>query len=330
MRRSTCSTTTSTRRGAPWRSALSWAMTPVMAACMAAGLWFGVEPASAGGSGTNGLILYAGWPSGGAGEQLYTFDAAAGHNVEISGSFVGDDEPAFSPDGRTIAFRHNGDLWTMNADGSGRKPLFHLSNGAGWPSWSPDGTKLTFGGTLTNEAGPDIWVVDADGSHARTLTSTHADDDPAWSPNGTSIAFTSRRDNNNPEIYRMNVDGTGQTNLTKDSSSLDTQPAFSPDSARIVFTSTKPRTDSVGPDLWTVTVTGTDLRSLNHAAHYSDGSDATYSPDGTEIAFAANMGLGGVQLWAVPVAGGTGSRLTGLPGNPGVSGTNWQQAPSSK
>jgi Tol biopolymer transport system component len=208
--------------------------------------------------------------------------------------------------------------------------LFHLATGAGWPSWAPDGTKLAFAATNTGQAGPDIWVINADGSNAHPLTTTHADDDPAWSPNGTYIAFTSRRDNNNPEIYRMKADGTGQTNLTNDSGTLDSQPAFSPDSARIVFTSTKPRTGSVGPDLWTMTVTGTDLRVFTHASDNSDGSDATYSPDGKEIAFAANIGTGGLQLWAAPVAGGAESRLTGLPGNPGVSGTSWQQAPASK
>ncbi|MDQ6839776.1 MAG: hypothetical protein M3137_15980 [Actinomycetota bacterium] len=105
------------------------------------------------------MMVYAAWPSGAAGRKVYTFDPTSSKSVELSGTSVCDDQPAFSPDGKTIAYRYANDVWTMNADGSAKKRLVQLSGGAGSPSWSPDGTKLTFGGDDTGQSRFDIWTV---------------------------------------------------------------------------------------------------------------------------------------------------------------------------
>lgn len=79
-------------------------------------------------------------------------DGTKQHNVSNEAS--DDLEPAWSPDGTQIAYSgpldspHSvgGDLWTMNADGSGKTPVVHqqtYSDGA-YPSWSPDGSALEF------------------------------------------------------------------------------------------------------------------------------------------------------------------------------------------
>src|SRR5262249_28744063 len=57
------------------------------------------------------------------------------------------------------------------------------------------------------------------------------------------IAFTSRRDGNG-EIYVMNADGTGQTNLTNNAAA-DADPAFSPDGTKIAFTSNRDGTSAI-------------------------------------------------------------------------------------
>ena len=96
--------------------------------------------------------------------------------------------PAWSPDGTMLAFQcpsastpaepPASDICVTNADGSGRRVVV---TGAMKPSWSPDGTSLLFGSSVI-DAG-DTWVVNLDGSGARTLGGGTG----SWSPNGEWI-----------------------------------------------------------------------------------------------------------------------------------------------
>ena len=97
----------------------------------------------------------------------------------------------------------------------------------------------------------EIYVMNADGTGERRLTSSAGDDMlPVWSPDGSRIAFTSTRDGNG-EVYVMNADGSDQTNLTNHPGA-DGGPRWSPDGTRIAFTTDR---DGVIP--------GT-LRDLRH------------------------------------------------------------------
>ena len=72
------------------------------------------------------------------------------------------------------------------------------------PRWSPDGRQVVFASNRAHYVGAtrdtgtpdlDVWVVNADGSNARRLTTDAAHDaDPTWTPDGAAVVFSSDRD----------------------------------------------------------------------------------------------------------------------------------------
>jgi Tol biopolymer transport system component len=173
--------------------------------------------------------------------------------------------PAWSPDGRKIAFMSNrdgnDDIFVVNADGSGlrnltRRPANDRKR-IGWfsfggPTWSPDGRRIAFQSRRDRPSEleraacrprcerEEIYVVDADGSGLRRLTHNwRFDGAPVWSPDGRKILFEHRH---HPDVWVMNADGSGQRNLTRSVThpfATDSAPAWSPDGRKILFLSNR-------------------------------------------------------------------------------------------
>jgi Tol biopolymer transport system component len=174
-------------------------------------------------------------------------------------------EPSWSPDGSRIAFLVNADLnggiSAMNADGTQITSLFRGS-ATGKPAWSPDGLRIAFesddavmvmdanGGNVTqlvakethNPAfapdgriafdsptapeAPGIFVLGTDGTTVTRVT-TGDDHTPTWSPDGSKIAFSRGAvDSEDQEIFVVNADGTGLTQLTNNEFA-DSHPSWS-------------------------------------------------------------------------------------------------------
>ena len=136
----------------------------------------------------------------------------------LAATKLDDFSPAWSPDGRSIAYRVNprrsdvGDIWVMRADGRTKRNLTKTPQIAEWsPVWSPDGRRIAY----FSGVGLDVWVMRPDGTGRRNLTRRGGlDEYPSWSPDGRRLAFGSHRDGQF-EIYAMQADGSRQVNLTR-------------------------------------------------------------------------------------------------------------------
>jgi TolB protein len=133
----------------------------------------------------------------------------------------------WSPDGTKLVFaaptpKSDGDLFVMNADGSGRQRLLANSDTDQPAAWSPDGTRILFSRFSLGMEGADVFVMDAAGTDVRRLTRARGDDiAAAWSPDGSKILFTSDR-GGLAQLYVMDVDGCNQHKLTpSDTSQFD-------------------------------------------------------------------------------------------------------------
>ncbi|HYU38275.1 MAG TPA: tetratricopeptide repeat protein, partial [Acidimicrobiia bacterium] len=210
----------------------------------------------------------------------------------------------------------NSEIYVMNPDGSDQRRLTVHDGIDNQPAWSPDGKRIAFSRGLVT--GVDVFVMNADGSEQKRVTHLTDTDlggglGPTWSPDGTRIAFQSYVQ---PDIYVINVDGTGLRNLTNHPA-RDLQPAWSPDGSRIAFLSNR----DGRPEVYVMNADGTGPVRLTVNAQSSEGTprwnpSPAWSPDGTKIAFASDRD-GDVEIYVMN-ADGTG--LVRLTFNPGEDG----------
>jgi TolB protein len=150
------------------------------------------------------------------------------------------------------------------------------------PSWSPDARAVAYTSYVPV---PDIFISYLYRGVRENPTKRQGSNFlPVFSPDGTRMAFMSNRDGN-PEIYVMNVDGSGVRRLTNHPAG-DSSPTWSPTGTQVAFTSDRSGT----PQIYLVGADGLNLRRLTNES-YADRP--TWSPPPfNEIAFAARTGPG--------------------------------------
>ena len=260
--------------------------------------------------------------------------------------------PAWSRDGRTIVFVSwrdgNGEVYAMDADGSGPRNLTQHPAKDFRPAWSPNGRRIAF--VSRRDGNAEVYVMNADGSGKRNLTRDRASDDdyPTWSHDGRKLAFLRVRVHSRTvQLYVMNADGSGLRRLTHpllgtprlvwspdgrtiysgrylvstDGSGsrmlpyVQLTPVWSPDGRRIAFTSPRGRTGPVPrsgapTDIYVMNADGSGTRRLTHNAGYN--AEPAWSPDGRKIAFRSTRD-GNREIYVMNADGSNQRNLTRNP-----------------
>ena len=226
------------------------------------------------------------------------------------------EQPARSPDGTKVAFSsirdRNLEIYVMDADGGNPVNLTRDDAFDSAPAWSPDGQRIAFERNSSGGGGPQIYVMNADGSGVERLTEEPLaswGQSPAWSPDGSSIACLCGRDGEDG-IFIMDLDGGGMRFVSPEGQ-FGGQPSWSPDGAWIAYVVVDLDMVDVS-HLWVMAADGSGARQLTFAKAWDE--TPTWSPDGTRIAFARLVDVETrYDIYIVPVEGGAEERVTDDP-----------------
>jgi len=242
--------------------------------------------------------------------------------------------PDLSPDGGTIVFSYQGDLWKVPSSGGTATLLTTHEAYDGNPVWSRDGKTIAF--SSDRHGNHDVFVMPATGGMATRLTFHSADETPSdFTPDGQAIIFSASRqdDARNQqfpsgglnELYRVPVAG-GRATRILETPALNAH--YNGDGSLLVFHDWKGYEDdhrkrhvsSVTRDVWTYAPATGEYRQLSGFG--GEDREAVFSPDGRTIYFLSEQGSGavaganGFNIHKVATTGGAASQVSFMQHHP--------------
>jgi Tol biopolymer transport system component len=207
--------------------------------------------------------------------------------VQLTSDPASDIQPAFSPDGRRVAFASNRggqwDIWVVNTDGG---PALRITDSMAdevHPSWSPDGRQLVFCSLPADGGQWELWIAQAHSGASRKFVGYGLF--PEWSPVDDTLLYQRARERGTRKfgIWTLTlVDGEPRypTELAASAHDAFTLPTWSQDGSRIAFSSVTERpagsvSGSTQPTTYDIWIMSADGRAK---ARLTDGHTINFAP----------------------------------------------------
>ena len=210
-------------------------------------------------------IAYTRLENGRGAVVLQALASGASQNVGGGGNAL-NITPAFSPDGRTLAYAQSDesgtDIYSMNVAENccaQRLTVGRFADNLS-PTFSPDGRRIAF--VSTRAGPPQIYVMAADGTDQELLApfdygATGSSNAPEWSPDGANVVFH-REVSRSPQLFLVDVAGrAGPRQLTDAGRNED--PTWAPDGRHVAFISDR----SGRRQIWIIDIETGRVRQLS-------------------------------------------------------------------
>jgi len=175
-----------------------------------------------------------------------------------------------------------------------------------FPIWSPDGTRIAF--TANPKGNYDIFIMEADGSNIRAVTSSPKDEtEPSWYPDGKKLTFTEEGKKllrSHPKIFVIDLNTGNQKRLLPEYSKAHGISSVSPTGQIVTFTA-RP-----GLGGWDVAVADLADKEIKFLAEGGKSCRARFSPDGKKLAYVSSKADGKGDIWIMDIDGSNKERLT--------------------
>ena len=202
--------------------------------------------------------------------QIYLLDIETGRR-ELLGNFPGMTfAPRFSPDGNILIMSMeskgaNSDIFTMDLRSRSTTRLTTDSSIDVSGSFSPDGRRIVF--NSDRGGSPQLYTMNANGTSKKRISFGKGRySAPVWSPRGDKIAFV-KSNGGKFSIGVMDPDGSNERQLTESYS--EEGPTWSPNGRVIIF-SRETKGLNGSNSVWSVDLTGQNLRKVNTPGNASD------------------------------------------------------------
>ena len=226
--------------------------------------------------------------------QVFVINADGTGRRQVTHGSSPAQDPAWAPDNRGITFAANTfgidgqtdlEIWKVVINGTNQIPLTANPLSETSPAWSPDGERIAF------VRGADVWTISSGGFGTTEVNLTPndpapcnpcyqgGDSDPAWSPDGSKIAYVHGFEvagGGQANIWTMNSNGTGKTNITQSTTTGFTNPAWAPAGDRLAAVGA---TDT-NRDIWVMNADGGGKNRLEtNPAHDTNPDWGAPPPD---------------------------------------------------